>query len=133
MSDLWNEEDAKVAYFKINDTIYGIPKISELRWIPIILGDRDRSAGGTMRAVIVTIKREWMFQTAPIPSSEANDIIDALEGAYYSNVEFRLDTMEENEWVEVYVDINRADRVQFGEKGEWHHDGVEIEFTVEEK
>ena len=102
-----------------------------------VIGDRARTAGGTMRRDFVAAKRTWELELVYLTQSEYSAIVTVLTTANWGAVDFWLDelggTASANS-IKCYVDITGDDRVQFrGTGGTWVDDGRNLKLAVVEQ
>lgn len=128
---MWDSgSDEHVVWFKVDGTEIGIPKINSLDTEIQEINNFERTAGGQLKGTIITYKRRWTFETAPLSPSVADDIISELESVYFGIIEFKTDEM--SDYVDGKVSLTDIERVQFGERGNWYKDGKQLSFEVEE-
>lgn len=127
---LWEWNPDEVAFLKIAGTEYPVKKVTELDTEHNIIGEKERSAGGQLRSTVITVKRTWIVETAPMKPDDAYAIIDALYAINFTSCEFKLDI--HTDYIGVFVEIVNDERVQFGENGEWYKDGRQLTFEIEE-
>ncbi len=128
----WETDPDDVITLRVNNTEYGLKKVNDLSLGFELIAEKARSAGGQMRMTVVTHKRSWSANTSPLSPNDVDALITALRNIHFTKCEMQLDTFGANEWVDVYVEIDNIDRINFGEGGAWYKDGKELSLTIEE-
>lgn len=111
-----------------------LPPVYELESPPDFIGQRERTANGTMRQDVTATKREWTASCRVVSLSDAEEILDYITGNYFASGALWIDEFgDESNTVEVFPDIESVERVQFTDAdGNYHSDGKEITFVFEE-
>ncbi len=121
-----------------------IPKIQDIRVSRVLIGDRDRTAGGKLRQDIVAdgVKRVWTIKTHSLTATVADGVLAAIANVGYGEGDFWIkgfgttmkDDKEEKNTIKAIVRAEDIDEkfVAFGEDGVWHNDGRQLTLVIEE-
>ena len=102
-----------------------------------ILGDFERTAGGTMRADIVGngYKRSWELEAIFNTKEEFDAVRNHLRSVFYLDTFFWIDDLggtAETHSISAFITMEPR-RVPFGKDGAWHTSGRSYAMKVREK
>lgn len=107
-----------------------IPNITSLEVSKVLIGDRARTADGTLRQDGMQVKRRWMFETSYLTKAQA----DAIEG-HWSDPQGTL-WLYEVGTIDAIVDVESVQRVitPFTDNtGTRHKSGCSLVFGIDER
>ena len=119
----------------INKTIE-VPNIFEQDGNLDIVGDSARTALGTLRTDVVTVKDEWVFEARYLTKDEYDNIKNYLVTKLYTAVDFWYDEFggtPANDSIQAKIEIIGDERVQFRRNGTFYDDGRNLTLEVIEK
>lgn len=110
-----------------------IPKVHHVDVERIEIGDRSRTASGTLRVDTVAVKQRWILHCRPVPKYKISPLLDHLESILYAEGAFWLYGMSEPITARINPD-GIAEKIVActDDDGTWHKDGRQITLTVEE-
>jgi len=110
-----------------------LPPVYEENRSDIIIGQRERTANGTMRQDITAIKEVIEVSCRVASPEEANAFLNNIKDNFYTSGELIITGTNTNDTLTVYPGEVSIDRVQFTDKdGVYHNDGREITISFEE-
>ena len=123
-----------IAY--LNNGAVELPNVraQQISWE--VIADEGRTAGGRFRRDIVAIKRAWRLELSYLTRAQYDAIINYLNSVMFGAITFWLDEFggaASTDSIDVYVDIESDERVQFGSNGTWHSQGHNLTLLVRER
>lgn len=123
-----------MAYAKFDS--YEIPDIYDVKIPRVFIGEEARTAGGTLRADVVAIKKTWTIMTRPVARARVAPLLDYLDATLYKAGQFWLKEFGTEEvTVLAKVDPTSIDEtiVAFiDHAGKYHDDGRVLTLTIRE-
>lgn len=113
---------------------YTIPYVHAITVNREFIGERNTTAGGKLRQDAVNILRTWELESRPMKKSDADNLINYLEGIQFASGDFYLD--EIGSTVPAYIIAESLDEetteFEARDGSGWQSDGRTLTMQVQE-